>query len=235
MNLNQKKLVEVKTAWRGCRRCPCYKTRREMVFYRGSVPCDVLFIGEAPGKDEDLMGEPFIGRAGQVLDQWIEDAKQESSIPFSFGVTNILACLPLDDQGKIRPPAKEEAAACDPRLYQTIRAADPKLIFLLGQTAKKYYKIGEELDNIGVVEVQHPAYVLRQGGIGTYAYDSNLLKIVNALETLHDKKRPKPKSQVRQSKKSGVRRLTTGRVEERARKPKVQRSVVKTIRRSELK
>lgn len=201
MNKALKKVVK---DWQGCTKCPLHATRHEIVFYRGEAPCDVLFLGESPGKDEDLFGEPFIGRAGKLLDQWIEDSQQEicrtlneeaqraksciyyhnaGSDIYTFGITNIIACKPTDDKGKIRPPSKEEAAACSRRLIDTISAANPKLIILLGQVAKKYHKIPAHLANVPVVELQHPAYVLRQGGIGCYAYDSNLLKLVEALET----------------------------------------------------
>lgn len=190
-----KALKKVVRDWQGCMKCPLHKTRHEIVFYRGDAPCDVLFLGEAPGKDEDLFGEPFIGRAGQLLDQWIEDSKAElltnhsdngyewRAAHYTFGITNVIACKPTDDKGKIRPPNKEEAIACSRRLIDTIAAASPKLIILLGQVAKKYHKIPAGLENVPVVEIQHPAYVLRQGGIGSYSYDSNLLKLVEALET----------------------------------------------------
>lgn len=180
--------------WHNCQKCPLHLTRHEMVYYRGEMPCDVLFLGEAPGKDEDLYGEPFIGRAGQLLDHWIEDCQNElqemSSLtpntfdPFTYGITNIVSCIPLDEERKIRQPSKEEAHACNGRLLATIRAAQPKVIILLGAVAKKYYKIAPDLADIPVIELQHPAYVLRQGGVGSYAYDSNLLKLQESLEEI---------------------------------------------------
>jgi uracil-DNA glycosylase len=201
MNKALKKVVK---DWRGCTKCPLHLTRHEMVFYRGNSPCDVLFIGDVPSKQDGIYGEPFIDSAGNLLDNWIEESQQEmcrtlneeaqrtksciyyhntGSDIYTFGVCNILACKPPELNSKVRPPSKEEAASCSRRLIDTISAANPKVIVLLGSVAKKYHKIPAHLENIPVVELQHPAHVLRQGGIGSYAYDSNLLKLVEALET----------------------------------------------------
>lgn len=199
MNKELRNIIKV---WRDCTRCPLgsAKTTHTHVFYRGSCPCDVLFIGEAPGKDEDLVGQPFVGRAGDVLDAWIEDSQQElcnyknengdgktfhhnaARDSYKFGITNILCCLPLDEKGKIRPPTKAEAKECSPRLQATILAAKPRLIIILGGSARDYHKIPESLSHIPVVELQHPAFILRQGGIGSMTYDRNLLTLTDALE-----------------------------------------------------
>lgn len=201
MDRTYRMLRDLKRGWGDCRRCPLAETRREIVFFRGVLPCDVMFVGEAPGKTEDLTGDPFVGRAGDLLNHWIKDAEQEFGRPFSYGVTNIVACIPLDAHGKIRQPDKDEAKACSPRLKQTFLAAQPKLVVLLGQVAKKHYKMYEELDIKEVVELQHPAYVLRQGGVGVYAYESNLLKLVRALETHCDEiQRKKSEPSLRQAK-----------------------------------
>ena len=179
-----------------CKLCELHKTRHELVFYRGDIPCDVLFIGEAPDKREDLFGEPFIGRSGELLDRWITEAEKAirddikrgwggfspGFTHLSHGITNILACMSVTD-GKHRPPTEEEARACSPRLQATILAANPKLIILLGPVAKKYYKMPTKLVGTPVVSLQHPVTVLKQGGIGSYPYDQNLLRLHEALET----------------------------------------------------
>lgn len=195
-----KALRQIKAAWTGCKDCTIRDNPgvHEYVFFRGSCPCDVLFIGEAPGKDEDLYGEPFIGRAGRVLDSMIQQAGDElcdrwnsskstlfyhntAGDAFSYGITNIVACMPLLNSS-IRPPTKEEAEACNPRLIETIRACQPKLMVLLGQVAKKHHKIPVGLESIPTVELQHPAYILRNGGVGCYQFDSNVLQLVEAIE-----------------------------------------------------
>ncbi len=65
------KYQEYKKQWKGCKRCPLYKTRRKIVHCRGSLPCDIFFLGEAPGDSEDLLGKPFVGPAGKLLDRII--------------------------------------------------------------------------------------------------------------------------------------------------------------------
>lgn len=185
---SNKALKKVVKDWRGCTKCPLHLTRHEMVFYRGEAPCDVLFIGDVPSKQDGIYGEPFIDNAGKLLDQWIDDSRVECILDghladHFFGICNILACKPPELNSKVRPPSKEEAASCSRRLIDTISAANPKVIVLLGSVAKKYHKIPAHLETIPVVELQHPVHVLRQGGIGSYAYDSNLLKLVEALET----------------------------------------------------
>lgn len=194
MPVNKDILRIIKT-WRTCTDCPAHKTAHVKVFFRGTAPCDVVFIGEAPGNDEDMYGEPFIGRAGKLLDQWIEDSAHDlfcngfyggqvdEREPFTYGILNILACRPCDENGKIRQPTEEEAKACSPRVADMLRACKPQMIVLLGQVAKKHHKIPRDLDHIPVIELQHPAYVLRNGGVGSYAFDSNLIRLTEALET----------------------------------------------------
>jgi len=180
-----------------CKLCDLHKTRHELVFYRGDIPCDVLLVGDAPSKHEDLYGEPFIGRAGDVLDSWLTEIEKAirddirrgwggyspGFTRLSYGITNILACVPLTEKSSIRPPNEDEAKACSPRLQATMLAANPKLIVLLGSIAKKYHKMPTKLAAIPVVSIQHPTYVLKQGGIGSYTYDQNLLRLHEALET----------------------------------------------------
>jgi DNA polymerase len=155
------------------------------VFYRGQCPCDVLFIGEAPGKDENLSGTPFIGRSGALLDGIIEEVGQD----FSYGIQNILACIPLDKDkhtGKVgvRAPTAAEAEACNPRFVETIIRAEPTLIVLLGKTAKKYLKLPKYLSYTEVLELQHPAYMLRKGGKSSLEYKRAILYLRNKLEEL---------------------------------------------------
>lgn len=190
MNQRIKKIVR---KYDGCTACPLHSRAHNYVWFRGACPCDVLFIGEAPGKDEDLVGEPFVGRAGDVLNAWVPDAYAEImaglpgayvSLPyFSWGVTNLVRCIPLDDNSKLRVPTKAEAAACSPILQETILAANPRLIILLGREAEKHHKIPTSLAHVPVVHIQHPASILRNGGIGSIAYDQGLVRLIEALET----------------------------------------------------
>lgn len=184
-----KDILRIVKSWRGCTDCPAHKTAHVKVFFRGTAPSDVVFLGEAPGNDEDMYGEPFIGPAGRLLDRWIEDSQFEILMghfkdvpPYTYGILNILACRPCDEHGKIRQPTDDEAKACSPRVAEMLRACNPKMIVLLGQVAKKHHKIPPDLAHIPVIELQHPAYVLRKGGVGSYPYDSNLIRLTEALE-----------------------------------------------------
>lgn len=185
-------MLPIVKAWKGCQDCELGKGVCNNVFYRGEAPCDVLFIGEAPGYDEDLCGLPFVGRSGKMLNAWIEG----TGIKFKYGVTNILACIPkLEDPetGKktVRAPTKQEADACKFRLLSTISNADPKLIVLIGKTAKKYFKIPargmDRIYKVPVMELQHPAYVLRKGGAKSLEYARNQLYLKEAVEQLDGK------------------------------------------------
>lgn len=208
-------------AFEGCTACDLHKQAHSYVIFRGNIPCQVLCIGEAPGNDEDLVGEPFVGRAGDLLDELLSKASCEiwdnKTIPssvryhsrrlplaFSIGITNIVHCRPLDEERNIRPPTKEEATACSGRLKRLIMGCKPEVIILLGSVAKKHYKIQKGLDEIPSIELKHPAYVLRQGGEGSYEYNSDCLRLVEFLEehlygkkegqkALGDSRKKKPK------------------------------------------
>lgn len=160
-------------AWKQCKRCPLSKTRHKVVLYRGSIPCDILFIGEAPGKSENASGKPFVGPSGKLLGEMVREAQEElkdirmgDGFEFTYGITNIVACIPWnnseDGQRKgVRPPTKEEVEACEPRLALTIKKVQPKAIILLGKTSEAY---ADDLPaNIPILKLQHPAYVIRHG------------------------------------------------------------------------
>ncbi len=185
-------MLPVVKAWTGCKDCNLHKGICNYVFYRGKAPCDVLFIGEAPGSDEDMCGLPFVGRSGTVLDSFISTIREEG-LKFTYGVTNIIACIPKSEDpqtGKkgVRSPSKEEADACKLRLLTTIQKASPKLIVVIGKIAKKYLRIPargmrKEYDT-PVLELQHPEYILSKGGRNSLEYKRNLLYLKEAIETL---------------------------------------------------
>jgi uracil-DNA glycosylase family 4 len=184
-------------AWSKCQDCGLCNTRTNLVFYRGEAPCDVLFIGEAPGWDEDSCGLPFVGASGQrILDPMIALLAEEG-ITFTYGITNVVCCIPTEKSevtGKVsvRVPSKIEADACRFRLLETIRIANPRLIVLLGKTAKKYVKIPAKHDHYKTtqVEIQHPAYIIRNGGKNSLAFKRNYLYLREAIESLKNAKEP---------------------------------------------
>jgi uracil-DNA glycosylase family 4 len=155
-------------SYRDCQRCGLCQYRRHVVFGRGRVPADVLFIGEAPGKAEDLLGEAFVGPAGRVLQDSLQEASRLSGLPVpSHFITNVCACRPTDaPQGPNREPTEMEAWQCRERLVQTHHDVHPSRVVLLGRVAER------ECRRIwpGCVVIPHPAWLLRSGGTSSGAF-----------------------------------------------------------------
>lgn len=165
--------------WIDCTRCELYETRTRVVLTKGRIPCDVLFVGEAPGKSEDLIGEPFVGPAGHLLDHVIERAGLTSgAFPTGQGdavaklrlaFTNLVACVPLDpaDLNKTDQPPDEAVEACSPRLRELVDIAKPRLLVCVGKLPWDWldtgYKHHIRLPGGGPprVQIQHPAAILR--------------------------------------------------------------------------
>lgn len=152
-----------------CKRCPLHQTRNTIVWQRGTAnkDIDVLFIGEAPGKEEDLQGKPFVGKAGQILNKWIEEAGVTNYV-----IINIVKCRPPNN----RKPLQSEIRSCLPYFVKQVKELNPKLIVALGATACFVLTNRKEVvTNIGkifqtrygrVLIFPHPAYFLR--GIDVY-------------------------------------------------------------------
>lgn len=150
-----------------CVRCELHKTRTQTVFGVGDLKPTWLIIGEAPGADEDRQGEPFVGRAGQLLNAMLRAIGLNREEVF---ITNILKCRPPNN----RDPRPEETVCCEPFLKRQIALLKPKIILALGRIAgqnllkcttpigqmrgKLYYY---EDTGIPVVVIYHPAYLLR--------------------------------------------------------------------------
>lgn len=111
-----------------CTKCPLGYTRTKFVFGVGNPHADIMFIGEAPGRDEDLRGEPFVGRAGQLLDRMLEAIHLKREEVY---IANILKCRPPDN----RDPLPDESDSCLPHLAEQIRLIRPKFICCLGRIA----------------------------------------------------------------------------------------------------
>ncbi len=149
--------------WGGCTACPLCRTRTRVVLCRGKLPCDVLFVGEAPGRSEDVLGLPFVGPAGMLLNQILAN-----SIPAGVRVafTNLVACIPLGDGNeKTEAPDPGSVEACAPRLQELLDMASPDLVFLVGSEADKYlnpkYKNWVTMPRVPAVRIDHPAYLAR--------------------------------------------------------------------------
>lgn len=147
--------------WNGCTKCELHEHRTKMVFAKGKLPCDLLFIGEAPGRSEDVLGIPFVGPAGKLLDEIIAD-----SIPtdLRLAFTNLVCCIPLDETGleKISEPHKEHIEACKWRLSEFASIAKPRLYVCVGQLSRKWIDKVIPHRTTPLVEIVHPAAILRQ-------------------------------------------------------------------------
>jgi len=154
-----------------CKRHPLYDPSKKVVIGKGNLKGSVLIIGEAPGKTENELGDPFCGRSGEVVDIWID----ATGIRKEVAITNSVFLMPLDEHGKIRKPTPEEIQEFKPYVEKIIASVSPKLIILLGSSATQCIlgkKVGEAMGKIHdyrgipVKVMYHPAYFLRNGIIG---------------------------------------------------------------------
>lgn len=149
----------------GCTKCQLFRTRTNFVFGDGDPKADLVFVGEAPGHDEDLQGKPFVGAAGQLLTKIIEAIKLDRSQVY---ICNILKCRPPGN----RNPAPQEIELCEPYLIKQLELIKPKVICALGtfaaqtllKTSTPISKLRGQIHyyhNIKLVPTFHPAALLR--------------------------------------------------------------------------
>ena len=151
----------------GCTRCELHRGRTQTVFGTGDPEADWMIVGEAPGRDEDLQGEPFVGRAGQLLNAMLRAVGLERDQVY---IANILKCRPPDN----RDPRPEEVLCCEPYLHRQIALVGPRLILAVGRVAaqnllKTTRPIGRLRGRahsygpagIPLIVTYHPAYLLR--------------------------------------------------------------------------
>lgn len=145
-----------------CTNCSYHETKLNTVVCRGTFPCDVLFVGEAPGKHEDLRGVPFIGPAGQLLQDLINQSFPKT---VTYGFTNLICCLPVDPSTgeKAVTPDKKSIKACSPNLDRLIRLSFPRMIVRVGSLAEKYVPLLPVMKerSIPSISIVHPAFILR--------------------------------------------------------------------------
>jgi uracil-DNA glycosylase len=165
-----------------CQRCKLCTTRTNIVFGVGNPDADLVFVGEAPGADEDAQGEPFVGKAGQLLTKMIE------AMGYARGdvyICNVLRCRPPGN----RNPEPDEVASCEPFLKKQLGAIRPRMIVALGKFAVQCLlrddsPIGRlrgnlrSYEGIPLMPTFHPAYLLRDPSKKKLAWDD--LKAVNA-------------------------------------------------------
>jgi len=176
-----------------CHRCPLGDTRTRLVFGVGDPDAELMFIGEAPGKNEDLQGEPFVGSAGKFLDELLASIGLTRSQVY---IANVLKCRPPNN----RDPIAVEISTCTPFLAQQVRLIDPKVIATLGNFAtrwlldttagittlrgKLYHVEGRQ-----VVPIFHPAVALYDPGKKDALFDD-----FKRLRSVMDRTRERPGS-----------------------------------------
>ncbi len=183
-------LQEIRTDLGDCRRCKLAPLRRHIVFGSGNEHAELMFVGEAPGADEDAQGLPFVGRAGQLLTRIIEaiDMKREDVY-----ICNILKCRPPEN----RNPETDEIAACEPFLFRQIASVKPKVICALGtfgaqtllRTKEPISRLrGQFIEYRGakLMATFHPAYLLRNPNEKRKVWE-DVQKIRDYLRSLHEK------------------------------------------------
>ena len=147
-----------------CPKCELARYRTQTVPGSGPIPCDLMLIGEAPGRNEDEQGLPFVGRSGQLLDRLLTDIGRSRE---SVYITNVVKCRPPDN----RDPSNIEVATCADYLDRQIELVNPRVIVTLGKFAMTRWFPGAKITAIRgtpllesgrwIVPVFHPAYVLR--------------------------------------------------------------------------
>jgi uracil-DNA glycosylase len=146
-------LAELERSAHDCTACPLAEGRTNVVFGVGDPEADLMFVGEAPGKDEDLQGEPFVGRSGKLLDRLVHE--EMGLTRDRFYIANTLKCRPPGN----RDPKPDEIATCRPFLEQQIDLIDPTVIVTLGNFATKLLLDTTE----GITKVRGRVYRYRSG------------------------------------------------------------------------
>jgi DNA polymerase len=159
-------LEKLAAAMQNCRRCHLADKRTHVVFGEGDPQAKLMFVGEAPGMDEDISGRPFVGKAGQLLDKMINAMQFSREEVY---IANVVKCRPVGN----RSPAPDEISKCIGCLHRQIELIRPEVIVVLGAVAAKALLATEDgisrmrgkwcsFENIPVMPTFHPAFLLRQ-------------------------------------------------------------------------
>lgn len=158
------RLLQLAQEAASCTRCVLHEKRNKSVFSRGSAEAELVFVGEGPGRDEDLQGEPFVGAAGQLLDRMIAAMGYGRDQVY---ICNVVKCRPPEN----RTPRPEEAIACSRFLVPQLQAVAPKVIVALGRCAAQALGVADvtgpwrgrwgKFQGVEVLPTYHPAFLLR--------------------------------------------------------------------------
>ncbi len=180
-------LEELRAAIGDCRRCKLWSGRTHLVFGVGNPMAAIMFVGEGPGRDEDLQGEPFVGRAGQLLTDIITKGmglKREDVY-----IANVVKCRPPDN----RNPEPDEIKSCEPFLLKQIELIKPRVIVALGKFAvqtllkstipiTRLRGTWHDYHGIKLMPTLHPAYLLRNPGDKKLVWE-DIKKVLEEIRT----------------------------------------------------
>ncbi len=198
-------LEELKAKAQNCRACRLAETRTQVVFGRGNPEARLMFVGEAPGAEEDKQGLPFVGKAGQLLDRILEAAGID---PNEVYITNVVKCRPPGN----RTPLPDEVKICTQLwLLPEIEIVRPQIIVPLGSVATQFF-LGQkvsitkvrgkwfEWNGIKVFPMFHPAYLLRNPSRAPGSPKALTWKDIQEVKRALDELGEKPKPEVRAAK-----------------------------------
>lgn len=161
-----KALALLHTQIRHCDCCPLWRTRTQAVPGLGPADARIMLVGEAPGRQEDLRGEPFVGAAGKFLDELLNSIGLSRDVVF---ITNVVKSRPVSG-GRNRAPRPDEVAACVQWLEQQLRIIRPELVVALGRVALDYFLPGQKISHVHgratskngltILPLYHPAMAL---------------------------------------------------------------------------
>lgn len=190
--------------WEHCDLCPLHATRHWVVIGKGTLPCDVLFVGEAPGNSENDTGKPFVGQCGKILDALIKSSvyrlrrTYKIQWEYTYAITNLISCIPVADQYKIRKagfafrtPVADEINPCAPRLQEFTQLAAPRAIVLMGHTTQRFGRNTVlsifPKDRVPPIhEMHHPSHLLRLGGVVSPKYKTWVGELTRFLADLYN-------------------------------------------------
>ena len=175
----RERLVEVYREASGCELCPLSETRANVVFGAGNADADLMFVGEAPGAEEDRQGLPFVGRAGALLTELLEGIGMKRE---DVWITNVLRCRPLGN----RDPQPIEVESCQPYTYRQVDLIEPRVIATLGNFATKLLTGSRT----GITKVRGTVQVHEIGGRAVFVmpllHPAAALRTPSLVDTLHD-------------------------------------------------
>jgi uracil-DNA glycosylase family 4 len=148
--------------WINCRRCLLCEKRKKVVLARGSIPCDIVLCGEGPGQSEDVLGYPFAGPAGHLLNRMMAEGFRGKE-HLKIALTNLVGCIPLEGVGKkAGEPPRESIEACSPRLIEFVEICRPKLLVMVGRLAEKWCPVFLGTKHAQrFVSIVHPSAILQ--------------------------------------------------------------------------